>query len=136
MKIPSLILALTLFLTGCAAKTSVHPGATAIDSYAFDFLLVEQGAINAAKDGFAQGNLPTAAHDPLNAAIAQYDSANHIWQAFHQAGGVGDATALNDALAALKVAVDTLQAILGKPAVKTPARPMATTWRPHGYAYS
>jgi hypothetical protein len=127
---------LCFIFSGCASKVAVHPGATSLDSYAYDVLLVEQDAINAAKDAYTAGNLPASAHDPMNAAIKQYDATNQIWQAYHAAGGTGDATALNTALAALNAAVNTLQGILGKPAVTLPGKPISNLRRPYGYAYS
>jgi len=132
-----LSLLLCLILSGCAAKSTTHPGATAIDSYAYDVLLVEQAALNSAKDAYSAGTLPPAAKNPMNIAIQQYDAANTLWQSFHAAGGTGDATALQQALDLLNSAVTTLQQILGKPAVVLPPKPVSQLKGGfYGYAYS
>ena len=114
---------IALLYTGCAKKVvAVHPGAISnYDSYAYDILTVEQGAINTAKAAFMAGTLPADAKDKLNAAIVQYNLTLAAWQGYHAAGG--DSTALQQAIATLVSSVGALQAILhSAPSLMGPPR--------------
>ena len=49
------LIPLLLMLSGCAKKVSVHPGAISnLDSYSYDILIVEQDAINNARNQAVQ----------------------------------------------------------------------------------
>lgn len=118
MKLKSIIVVCVVLLVtlGCHKQVAVHPGAVSnLDSYTYDVLLVEQDAISTAKTAYLAGNLPPAAKDPLNYAIAQYNTTQAAWQAYHSGGG--DATKLQQALTSLVAAVGELQKII-KPSQK------------------
>ena len=121
-KLLSIVL-IPLLFSGCAKKVvAVHPGAISnYDSYAYDILTVEQGAINTAKAAFTAGTLPPDAKDKLNAAIVQYNLTLAAWQGYHAAGG--DSTALQQAITTLVSTVGALQAVLhSAPSLMGPPR--------------
>jgi hypothetical protein len=99
-----------LAFSGCAAKAAVHPGAlNAADSQAYDTLIIAQAALNESKAQFAA--IPEA-KQPLNDAIAAYDTAEASYKVYHSTGS-GDISSLNAQLGELVKAIAAIQKQFG-----------------------
>jgi hypothetical protein len=114
-----LLLVIGFSMQACRkGQITTHPGAVSnLDSYAYDLLLVEQDAINEARNQFSAGKLPADAKGPLQAAIGQYNTTVSVWQDYHANHNKSD-SALQDALTALVDVVGNLQKSLGKTSVQ------------------
>lgn len=111
------LVAYTLPSTGCQKNPVViHQGAANItDSNLYDSLLVIQAAVEEARAQFA--SVP-AAKEKLNQAIASYNLALNAYRSYHAAalaGGVPDATVVQERIAAVTTAVQNLLREFGKP---------------------
>ena len=114
------IFALLIISVGCHKKVPIHPGAISnLDSYAYDILLVEGQVLTEARAQYTAGTLPASAKPFLKNAIAQYNTTQAAWHAYHEQH-VDNATALQDAVNALIAAVSQLQQSLGKQPATVP----------------
>jgi hypothetical protein len=114
-----------LATVGCGKKVAVHPGAISnLDSYAYDVLLAEQDVLNQAKSDYQAGTLGDNAKAPLNAAIAQYNVTQDLWQTYHATGAGADK--LSQAVAVLVTLLGDIQKLRGKSTAPVPASNL--TW--------
>jgi hypothetical protein len=82
-----LLLPIVLLLFACAsAHYTVHPGAlNALDSAAYDALLVAETTIDEARVNVQTGQLPDSAKDALTKLIAIYNLARESWLTYRGA---------------------------------------------------
>jgi hypothetical protein len=80
-----LVAAILVLASGCAARLAVHPGAiNAVDSAAYDALLIAEAAIDQAKAEYAAGDL-AGNKKALDALIASYDVTRLSWLTYRGA---------------------------------------------------
>lgn len=110
----AVLLVIALATIGCATKTGVgsvaHPNQiSAFDGWAYDSLIVAQGALTQAKVEVIQ--FPTA-KPILNEAIAAYNTAVAGYKIYHTTGG-GDTTQLTNQINDLISRIARLQQSFG-----------------------
>jgi hypothetical protein len=113
-KLLVVILAMTVFVSGCAIKSGHvnHPNAvSAFDSDAYDTLLGAQAAIEEAKSNIAAH---PDAKDALNATIKVYNLAEAAEKTYHASQDAAAYADLQKALPELISAVATLEQLFGK----------------------
>ncbi len=114
----TLILAvLSLGLVGCHKATVPAPipgQINTFDGYAYRSLMDAQAAINSLKANVASGQLTLNASQRVvfNQIVADYNTANALWQTYH-AGATGDQAALTSALTTLVTDISTIATQLG-----------------------
>jgi hypothetical protein len=111
---PVLLVPLVLSTTACA-HYMIHPGAlNAVDSAAYDTLLVAETAIDQARTDYQSQQLPPKAKDALNTLIQAYTVSRDAWLTYRGAVAAkvpADAyfQDLNRNLAALVTAIRALE---------------------------
>lgn len=85
------VCAVCVLLTGCSKNpVTVHPNAISVfDSQTYDLLFEAQAAIDEAKAQFSAGNLPAAAHGPINVLVSVYNTARADWLIYRDAAQSG-----------------------------------------------
>lgn len=108
------VLAVALFVGGCAKPVVQHPGAlNNVDNVLYDTLLTEQAALNQAKIDVPKypALVPT-----FNTVAAQYNATKDAFKTYHglvAAGGNPDPAALQAQVAATVASISKLIAQLG-----------------------
>lgn len=92
--------------TGCANRAATVPVPGSIntyDAYSFRILADAQAALNAFKSDVSSGKVPETPtlKSVLNQAIADYDTAETVYKAWHAVGGSTSASATAPVTAAI-----------------------------------
>jgi hypothetical protein len=108
------VIAILTILTMACAKHAVQapvPGQlNTFDAYAYRVLADSQAALNSFKADVTSGKLvpsPTF-KTVLNQAIADYNAANSVYQAWHAAGGTGSTQQLSQQINQVSTDIGTL----------------------------